>query len=881
MRKSLQIRSLALLCLSIVTIAILVYAQPGEMLPYLDMSLPRAQRIDDLLKRMTLEEKISQLNYQSPDIDRLGIPAYNWWNECLHGVARAGKATVFPQAIGLAASWDTELAHRVAQVISTEARAKHHEFARNSVRGIYTGLTFFTPNINIFRDPRWGRGHETYGEDPYLTAQMAVNFIRGLQGEDPRYLKVGATAKHFAVHSGPEHNRHTFNVQPTEQDLWETYLPAFEATVKEANVSSLMCAYNRFRDEPCCGNDPLLGNILRDQWGFEGYVVSDCWAVVDFYMYHKVVPTPEEAAALALRNGTDLNCGDTYNDLPQAVVEGLIPEKEIDKALKRLLHTRFALGMFDDPEKVPYAQIPYTEVTKADHLDLALETSRKSVVLLKNEGELLPLSREISAIAVIGPNANNPEVLLGNYHGTPTQLKTPLEALKEKLGEKIAVNYALGSNLVEDLPTLTTIPSSALFTTENGNRNGLGARYRLQHGGNEAPMMERIDEVIDFSWYSRCPVNHALGEPFSVTWEGMIKAPKSGFYQIGFRGSNGVKLYFDHSLKIDFEDIHEPKTHTFNVHLQAGEMYPVRLEYFSFGVDANAKLSWAYLGEDLVTPAVEAARKSDVVVFFMGLSPRIEGEEMDLELAGFKSGDRTDILLPQVQTDLMKKVAALGKPMVLALIGGGAMAFPWENDHIPAVLYAGYPGECGGQAIADVLFGDYNPSGRLPVTFYRSIADLPEFENYHMTGRTYRFFEGMPLYPFGHGLSYTQFQYQWVDIPTSLAMGDSLEIKLTVANTGQLAGEEVAQLYFSQKVPGYRTPVQSLKGFKRIMLQAGEAQEVSFRLSPKQLSVVNNDGEYVQNPGPATIFVGGGQPDPSGFAHRGEAGGINKILTFE
>ena len=691
---------------------------------YLNSDLPVNQRVDDLVSRMTLPEKVSQMVHGAPAIERLGVPAYNWWNECLHGVGRAGIATVFPQAIGLAAAWNLSLMAEVAGAISDEARAKHHEALRRGERDIYQGLTFWTPNINIFRDPRWGRGQETYGEDPYLTARLGVTFVKGLQGDDPRYLKLVATPKHFAVHSGPEADRHHFNAIADQRDLALTYLPAFEATVREGKAFSVMGAYNRTNGEPCCASPTLLGKILREQWGFEGYVVSDCWAIGDIYKHHRVVGTVEEAAALAVRAGCDLNCGEAYGALLIAERKELIDEAEIDRAVERLFTARFRLGMFDPPERVPYAQIPITVNDCDAHRALALRAARESIVLLKNREGFLPLSKEIGTVAVIGPNADDPLVLLGNYNGTPSRSVTPLDGIRAAVSDDTEVLYAPGCDIIDE-------------------------------------------------------------------------------------GASGYAA------------------------------------------------------------ALAAAEEADVILFFGGISQRIEGEEGQEEGVGGgmrSKGDRAELDLPTVQEDLLKALHATGKPVVLVLLNGSALAVNWADENLPAIVEAWYPGEEAGAAIAEVLFGDYNPAGRLPVTFYRSADDLPPFEDYAMEGRTYRYFRGKPLYPFGHGLSYTRFSYS--DLAVENGAQDAphaARVHVTVENTGERAGDEVVQIYLSDLEASAPVPIRQLAGFARVHLAPGAGARLTFDVQRDLFEIVTDDGRRVFEPGEYLLTVGGRQPLPEEY----------------
>jgi beta-glucosidase len=693
---------------------------------YTDPTRPIAERVADLVDRMTVDELASQMGTESMPIKRLGIPKYNWWSEAGHGVARAGIATVFPQVIGMAATWNTDLLQRVAGVISDEGRAKHHEFVRNDERVLYGGLTFFCPNINIFRDPRWGRGQETYGEDPYLTSRMAVNFIQGMQGDDPNYLKTVATAKHFAVHSGPEKNRYAFNSVISQRDLRMTYLPAFQAAITEAKAGSIMSAYNRVNGEASTASPTLLQKILREEWGFDGYVVSDCGAVAYIYLYHGLVNSEEEAAALAVTNGVDLECGCTYNIpchfmyLKEAALHNLVSIEDLRQSARRLFTARFRLGMFDPPEQVPYAQIPFEIVDSPEHREVALEAARQSLVLLKNKGNLLPLDKtKIRSIAVIGPNADSTQVLEGNYQGTPAEPVSVLAGIRTLVSAETAVLYAKGCGITDGSP----------------------------------------DELAE---------------------------------------------------------------------------------------------------------AVDAARQSQAVVMVMGLSQQLEGEQGQQEgnPPGITSqGDRMTLNLPPAQEELLAAVFAAGKPMVLVLMGGSAVAVNWADENLPAILEAWYPGQAGGTAVAEALFGLTNPGGRLPVTFYRSTKDLPAFENYDMENRTYRYFSGSPLYPFGYGLSYTTFAYRNLEIsPAEIKSGESVSVQVEVENTGSIAGDEVVQLYLSDVEASLPVPLLQLQGFTRLRLKPGEKQTVQFTITPAQMSFADESGQWVQEAGEFRVWVGGGQP---------------------
>ena len=831
---------------------------PNHTPIYKNSASPIKDRVDDLVSQMTLEEKVSQMVFDAPAIERLDIPKYNWWNECLHGVARAGVATVFPQAIGLAATWNPDLMHQIATTISDEARAKHHEAARRGIREIYTGLTFWSPNINIFRDPRWGRGQETYGEDPYLTAQMGVVFVKGLQGDDPHYLKLVATPKHYAVHSGPESDRHHFDARVDERDMRETYLPAFEACVKEARAASVMGAYNRVNGEPCCASPTLLEKILRQEWGFDGYVVSDCWAILDILLHHKVVSTAEEASALAVKNGCELNCGSTYPALRGAVEQGLISEDMIDRAVQRLFTARFRLGMFDPPEQVLYTQIPYEIVGSPEHRELALRAARESIVLLKNESNLLPLRKDLESIAIIGPNADNLQALLGNYSGTPAKAVTPLEGIRKKLSPSAKLYYARGCGLADGVPPLEVVPCTCLRPVDaDSDEGGLTADYYDNPNLEGEPVLSQVDRVIDFIWRDTTPLTGQWGDSFAVRWTGFLVPPESGLYKLGVNGFSAYSLYLDGELIVDYQDIHHPVLKTGEVELEAGRFYSLRLDYVSQGLDPQVQLLWSLPKIDYEASALEAAEKADVVVAVMGLSPSLEGEEMPVAVEGFAGGDRTDIKLPRPQEELLKRVHALGKPVVLVLLNGSALAVNWATEHIPAIVEAWYPGQAGGDALADVLFGDYNPAGRLPVTFYKSVDDLLPFEDYDMAGRTYRYFRGEPLFPFGHGLSYTTFEFDNLRVdPPQVQVGGQVAISADVTNTGDRTGDEVVQLYIHHRDATVPRPIKELKGFKRITLQPGERKTVTFTLHTYQLGYYDETMQYVVQPGTVEVMVG-------------------------
>ncbi|NQU88502.1 MAG: glycoside hydrolase family 3 C-terminal domain-containing protein, partial [Mariniphaga sp.] len=824
---------------------------------YQDYSLPIEDRVSSLVSAMTVDEKISQLLYTASLIDRLEIPEYNWWNECLHGVARAGYATVFPQSITIAGSWDKDLMFRVATATSDEARAKHHEFIRRGKRGIYQGLTFWSPNINIFRDPRWGRGHETYGEDPYLTGQMGLQFVKGLQGNDPNYLKVVATAKHYAVHSGPEPLRHEFNAIISERDLRETYLPAFRTLVVDGSAYSVMGAYNQYHGIPCCAN-PYLFNILREEWGFKGYVVSDCWAISDFYTFQNFSADAAEASAVSVKAGTDLNCGESYPALADAFERGLITEDELDIAVKRLFTARFKLGMFDPDEINPYAQIPFSVVTSQVNSTLAREAARKSIVLLKNKDGILPLSKNIKKIAVIGPNAGNWESLVGNYNGISINPVTVLQGLKNKLQPETEILYAEGSHLAEGVHNLSPIPSR-YFLTENGEQGIMGEYFSNDSLGG-SPVMKRIDDNINFYWEADSPSPDLPDDNFSIRWTGYIEPPVSGTYHIGCWGMPELSVSLEGEEILSRRSEHRGAHQEFDVKFEKGRKYKIVYEYKNWHGDGDAKLLWSIPNPDMLDEAVVVVNESDVVILVTGLSQRLEGEEMDIHIDGFAGGDRTHLKLPKTQLDLMKKIKETGKPMVLVLMNGSALAINWESENIDAIISAGYPGEQGGNAVADVLFGDYNPAGRLPVTYYKSVDQLPPFEEYDMEGRTYKYFRDEPLYPFGFGLSYTSFEYSDLVVPEKVNSGEPLTIKVKVKNTGDVAGEEVVQLYITDEKATTPRPIRQLEGFKRIQLNVGETKTVDFKLDPRQLSIINKKEKRAIEPGWFTVSVGGKQP---------------------
>jgi beta-glucosidase len=843
--------------------------RPGQPaprdLPYLDTSLPVDQRVDDLVSRMTLEERISQMGDHAAAIPRLGVPKYEWWNEGLHGVAFAGYATNFPQVIGMAATWDTDLVHRMAEIISTEARAKYNQAMRDDQREMFFGLTFWAPNVNIFRDPRWGRGQETYGEDPFLTGRMAVAFVTGMQGDDLHHFRVVSTPKHFAVHSGPEPLRHGFDAAISPHDLEDTYLPAFRDAISEAHAQSVMCAYNAVDGVPACASSMLLRDHLRDAWGFDGYVVSDCAAVADISTGHEFAPDFAHASAVAVKAGTDLECGygegRAFPALADAVKQGLIEEADIDTAVKRLFRARFRLGMFDPPESYAYGRIPITENNSAEHRKVALQAAREAMVLLKNEGGFLPLTPEIRTIAVVGPTAELVQSLQGNYNGPPPQPVFPIAGIERRFGTPARVLYAQGSTLVEGLGI--PIAHTALRSTDG--QEGLSGEYfdNLDLGGQ--PVAVRTDRSVNFNWDKLIPVDGLHRNNYSVRWSGTLTPPAAGDYRLGGRvnvcyaceSHEQFRLYVDGKLLVESG---EERSADASIHFENTEPHALRLEYVHYTSSAGIDLTWQPPASALRAEAVAAAKQSDVVVAFVGLSPQLEGEEMPVELEGFEGGDRTEITLPGVQRDLLEALRATRVPLVAVLTSGSALAVGDLQEHATAILHAWYPGEEGGTAIAETLAGDNNPAGRLPLTFYASRDQLPPFEDYSMASRTYRYFGGKPLYGFGYGLSYSQFGYRNLTLPSeSVPAGDPVMVGVDVKNLSQRAGDEVVELYLTQPKMAL-TPLRTLGGFERVHIEPGQTVHVELELTPRTLGQVDEEGRRVVVPGTYTVAVGGAQP---------------------
>ncbi|HUY94313.1 MAG TPA: glycoside hydrolase family 3 C-terminal domain-containing protein [Terracidiphilus sp.] len=850
--------------------------------PWMDTSLPIDQRVDDLIGKMTLEEKVQQMRDHAPAIPRLGVPKYDWWNEGLHGVAFSGYATNFPQVIGMAATWDAPLVHRMAETISTEARAKYNQAMRENDHEAFFGLTFWAPNINIFRDPRWGRGQETYGEDPFLAGQMAVAFVTGMQGDDPRRLKVVSTPKHFDVHSGPESTRHQANVDISNHDLEDTYLPAFRAAVTRGHAQSVMCAYNAIDGAPACANTMLLKDHLRDAWHFDGYVVSDCAAVADIFTGHHYASDMAHAAADAVKAGTDLECGymegQAFPSLVEAVHENLIGEKDIDRALHRLYRARFRLGMFDPPSSYAYGRIGMDENNTPAHRQLSLDAARESMVLLKNNG-VLPLKAGVRKIAVIGPTAELVQSLQGNYNGPPPNPVYPLAGI-EKRFKAAQISYAMGSSLDEGFAM--PIEHTALHPSEGSGEFGLKGEYFPSPDLSGAPVLTRVDRNVNFNWDKVIPVKGLQRNNYSVRWTGAFTPPAAGDYRLGVRinycyaceNAEDFRLYLDGKLMAQSTGKSGERGEVFesSVHFDNTQSHAIRLEYFHKTGTAGIDLTWQAPAEVLRDEAVAQAKNADVIVACLGLSPSLEGEEMPVKLEGFSGGDRTDIVLPAVQEDLLKALVATGKPVVVVLQNGSALAVNYAAEHAAAVLEAWYPGEEGGTAIAETLAGENNPAGRLPITFYRSLSQLPPFDDYAMKGRTYRYMTEKPLYPFGYGLSYTTFSYSEIRLAgNSVKAGDSVHLQAQVKNTGSAAGDEVAELYLVQPQTAV-SPRIVLAGFKRVHLEAGKSAEVDFTLDPRTMSEADADGNHVILPGEYKVYLGGAQPG-------GEAQSATAIFT--
>lgn len=826
-----------------------VYAQ-GEK--YLDTSLPAEERAADLVGRMTLDEKIGQMMNNAPAIERLGVPAYNWWNECLHGVARSPyNTTSFPQAIAMAATWDREAIRLMGEYASDEGRAIYNDSRRRGTPGIYKGLTYWSPNINIFRDPRWGRGQETYGEDPYLTGEMGSAFVRGLQGDDPRYLKASACAKHYAVHSGPEWNRHTFDARVSDQDLWDTYLPAFQKLVIEAGVTGVMCAYNAFLGQVCCGNDILMMDILRNRWGFSGYVTSDCGAIDDFYKTHRLYDGPASSSADAVAHGTDCECGSSYNALAESVAQGLVTEERIDESLRRLFEIRFRLGMFDPDEANPYSKIPLSVLESPEHQAHALKMARESMALLKNDG-VLPLDRnKVRKVALVGPNADEWKVLLGNYYGFPSEVKTLRQALEAKVGKDVEIIYRKGVNLVDDY-VFTSLYDSRLFRV--GGKPGFKAEYWTNPRREGTPLFSRVESRPDYRWGDGQDVAPGIvASRMSAVWRTTFRPSESGRVCFELRADDHAELLID-GLPVEKVGL---VNDYYPLDAVKGKSYEIEIRFRQNAENGEIHFDFGRLDRADYARTAEDVKDADVILFAGGISSAVEGEQLSVKIDGFQGGDRTSIDLPEVQKNMLKALKSTGKPVVLVLMTGSAIGLAWESVNMNAILNAWYGGQAAGEAVSDILFGDYSPSGRLPVTFYRSVEDIPDFQNYSMQDRTYRYFRGTPVYPFGFGLSYTTFEYS--DLRVAPLENGGLSVSAIVSNVGPRDGDEVAQLYISNKRT-FVTPIRSLKGFERIFLRSGESREVRFTLSPDDLTLVGSRGESVPMRGAVEISVGGCQP---------------------
>ncbi len=827
--------------------------------PFQNPDLPLEERIDDLLGRLTLEEKIGQMMNQTPAIERLGIPPYDWWNEALHGVARAGKATVFPQSIGMAATFDDEDVFRTFDMISDEARAKYHRYQQEGEYDRYKGLTFWTPNINIFRDPRWGRGMETYGEDPYLTELMGLAVVRGLQGDDPNYFKTHACAKHYAVHSGPEWNRHEFDVSVTPRDLWETYLPAFEAVVKKGNVQEVMCAYNRYDGIPCCSSHTLLIDILRNSWGFESIILTDCGAVDDFWQRdprtprHETHPDAASASVDAVLNGTDLECGSSFRALLKAAQEGKIDESQLDVSLRRVLKGRFELGMFDPDDRVPFSKIPYSVVESPEHIEQALNMARKSMVLLKNNQNTLPLNKDIKKIAVVGPNAADSTMLWANYNGYPTKTVTILDGIRNKIPGAEVV-YELGCNhvydfVINDLGNHITSSSGIGFDSEFFNNCDFEGTP--VHKGNARELHYTTGGHTQFA------PNVNLTN-FSARFTGEFESPVDGDVEFELSGNDGFRLFIDDEKVAEMWESEYTNERKYILSAEKGRKYAVKIEYMQRLGTADLNF---VVGQRMPVNYKQTADKvkdADVIVFVGGISPRLEGEELPVAAEGFRKGDRTSIEIPKVQREMVKALKATGKPVIYVLCTGSAIGLNWEDTHVDAILNAWYSGQEGGTAVADVLFGDYNPAGRLPVTFYKSVDQLPDFEDYTMQGRTYRYMTATPLYPFGYGLSYTTFAYKQAALSANeIGINQPVTVSLEIANTGRMDGDEVAQVYV-RNLNDKNGPLKSLKAFKRVHVKAGTSEKVNIKLAPEAFQSFNDKTQTMETlPGKYEVLYGG------------------------
>jgi beta-glucosidase len=851
---------LAVLTAFIALMACVAAAQDTSNLPFMNPRLSPEERATDLVHRMTLQEKASQLVNQARAIPRLGVPGYDWWSEALHGVAVNGT-TEFPEPIGLAATFDALRIHEMATAISIEGRIKHVQDERAGHSNIFEGLDFWAPNVNIFRDPRWGRGQETYGEDPFLSGRLAVAFVTGMQGDHPHYYRVISTPKHFAVHSGPEPTRHFADVDVSKHDQEDTYLPAFRAAVVEGHAGSVMCAYNAINGEPACASQFLLQHTLRGAWQFRGYVVSDCDAVRNIFGGHHYRPTQPQASAIALERGMDNECIDfqkvnddhDYKPYIEAVQQGYLSESAIDTALIRLFTARIRLGMFDPPSMVPYSKIDEGQLDSAAHRALARRMANESMVLLKNDG-ILPL-KSVSRIVIVGPLADQTAVLLGNYNGTPTHTVTVLEGMKAEFPEA-KITYVPGTQFLSNQGN--PVPTSVL-TTPDG-KPGLKAEYSSRPGfeSKPTPLTSRVESTLNLN-ENNAPEGAKGIQGLSVQWTGFLNPTSTGDYLLGVKVNGFARVSVDDRA---ITQLYGVSSNLGQVHLEKGR--PVKLDVMYGHMrdgKIEAQLIWAPVNNAPDPAAVAAAKNADIVVAVVGITSRLEGEEMPVDQPGFSGGDRTSLDLPKPEEDLVQAVAATGKPLVVILMNGSALGVNWEKAHANAIVEAWYSGEEGGAAIAETLSGKNNPAGRLPVTFYKDVHQLPHFEDYSMKGRTYRYFGGEPLWPFGYGLSYTTFSYSNLTLPDApIHAGDPLNASVTVTNTGKVAGDEVVQLYLKfPDVPG--APNRALRGFERVHLQPGESQKVHFELKDRDLSLVSDAGEPIIAEGKYSISIGGGQPN--------------------
>lgn len=828
--------------------------------PFRDESLTIEQRVEDLVSRLTLEEKVSQMVSNAAAIERLGIPAYDWQNECLHGVGKVAdyKVTVFPQPIGMAAAWDVEAMHQVADCISEEGRAIYHDALKRGIVGSYYGLTYWAPNINIFRDPRWGRGHETYGEDPYLTAALGKAFVEGLQGNDSIYLKSSACVKHYAVHSGPESLRHKFTTEVSTYDLWDTYLPAFRDVIVDGKATGVMCAYNAYSGKPCCGNDLLMSNILRNKWNFKGYVTSDCGAIDDFYKEHKTHPDTISAAVDAVLHGTDLDCirDVAFKTLVQAVRENRIKEEYIDNAVKRLFTIRFRLGMFDKDASSKWER-PLSVLESQEHQALARKVAQESIVLLKNNQNILPLRKDLRKLAVIGPNANVDLDLLGNYHGYPSDIVTVLEGIKGKISSNTSVYY---KKMVDYLAIDDFVPLDVQNMLSYQGKKGFHAEYFNNGAFDGIPEVKQENEV-ELHYMGETDIAKGVSSlDFSVRYVTYFRPQETSEYTLNLDTDKRFRLYVEDKLCIDASTGKAKAEGKYIQRFEAGKMYKIKFEVMMKGRHGNLSFQIGKTVSPSIEQLAEQVKDADAIVFVGGISPSLEGEENGVHCKGFKDGDRTTIALPEIQTQFMKALVKTGKPVIFVLMTGSAISINWEDAHVPAILNVWYGGQATGEAVADVLFGDYNPSGRLPVTFYKSDNDLPPFTDYSMENRTYRYFKGKVLYPFGYGLSYTTFNYANLTSVDRMATTDSLEVQVDVTNTGLVKGDEVVQLYVKHIAKEDYLPIRALKGFARVSLMPGETKTVCLKLSPRDLATYNDFGECCVRSGEIKISVGGGQP---------------------